>query len=193
MMKNLFSQSPKPDHNVHRHKRNITAAQKISFSAVICALGVIILFLGSVFEVIDITMAALASFLIIVCMIEISGYMPILVFSATTVLAFLMLPNKTVVLIYGLFFGFYPIVKNRLERLPFGLCWIAKFGFFNIILVLYYVFIKNWLFPDIDSIKVYLILLLNVIFFTLDLSQTLFVTAYVKRLRRLLGVHRFFK
>lgn len=193
MMKNLFSRFSKPKYNAPSYKRNITTAQKISFSAVMCAIGVIILFLGSVFEVIDITMAALASFLVIVCMIEISGYMPFLVFLATTVLAFLLLPNKTVVLIYGLFFGFYPIVKNRLEGLPALFCWIAKFAFFNLILWIYYAFIKDWLFPDIDSIRVYLILILNVIFFSLDLAQTLFVTAYVVKLRRMLGVHRFFK
>ncbi len=183
----------KPKYNIHRHKQGITPAQKLSFSAIICALGVVILFLGSVIEVIDITMAAMASFLIIVCMIEVNGYMPLLVYTATSTLAFLLLPNKTVVLIYALFFGFYPILKNRLERLPFALSWISKFAVFNVVIGIYYVFAKKLLFPDIDSIRLYIALLVNVIFFTLDLAQTLFVTAYVKRFRRLFGIHRFFK
>lgn len=183
----------KNSHNVHRHKRNIPPSKKLAFSAILCALGVVILFMGSLIEMIDITMAAMASFLVIVCMIEISGYMPLLVFAVTAVLSFLLLPNKSVVLIYSLFFGFYPVLKNYMERLPFALSWVCKFIVFNFFIGVYYVFAKDLLFPDIDSIKVYLVLLLNVIFFTLDLAQTLFVTAYVNKFRKMLGIHRFFK
>ncbi|MBE6643223.1 MAG: hypothetical protein E7615_06180 [Ruminococcaceae bacterium] len=174
-------------------RNNISTAKKLSFSAISCALGVILLFLGAVIETVDISMAALASFLIVVCMIEMGGYFPFLVYLATATLSFLMLPNKTVVLIYGMFFGFYPILKKYLERLPFVMGWVAKIAVFNVVIALYYVFLREVLFPDIDGIKIYLFLLLNVIFITLDITQTLFVTAYVRRFRKMLGLHRFFK
>ncbi len=177
----------------HNNSNNGSPAKKIAFSAILCSLGVIIMFLGSVIETIDITMAALASFLIIVCMIEVRGYMPLLVFVATSALSFLLLPNKTVVVIYAMYFGFYPMIKSYLERLPMILSWVLKFAVFNIAIGLYYLFLKDVLFPDIESIKLYLILLMNVIFFTLDMAQTLFVTAYVRRFRKMLGIHRFFK
>ena len=168
-------------------------AKNIAFSAILCALGVIIMFLGAVIETIDITMAALASFLVIVCMIEVGGYMPFLVYVSTSTLSFLLLPNKTVAIIYVMYFGFYPIIKKYLERLPIIFSWVAKFAVFNVAIALYYIFLKDVLFPDIDSIKLYLVLLLNVIFFTLDMAQTLFITAYVRRFRKMLGIHRFFK
>ena len=142
---------------------------------------------------IDITMATFASFLIIVCMIEISGYMPYLTYAVTFSLALLLLPNKTVALVYGLFFGYYPILKNFLERLPFAWSWLAKFATFNIAIFSCYFFAKEYIFPDLDSVRMYIVLLLNVIMFTLDLAQTLFVTAYVRKFRRMLGIHRFFK
>ena len=138
-------------------------------------------------------MATLASFLVIVAMIEISSYSPYLVYAVTFVLSLILLPNKAVALIYGLFFGYYPILKNYLERLPAAASWISKFAVFNIAIFACYFFAREFFFPDIDSVKIYLVLLLNVILFTLDLAQTLFVTAYVRKFRKMLGIHRFFK
>ena len=174
-------------------RNNISTTKKLSFSAITCALGVILLFMGAIIETVDISMAALASFLIIACMIEMGGYYPLLVYLATATLSFLLLPNKTVVLIYGMFFGFYPIIKKYLERLPIAMCWIAKITVFNVVIALYYIFLRDVLFPNVEGIKIYLFILLNIIFVTLDITQTLFVTAYVRKFRRLLGIHRFFK
>lgn len=172
---------------------NTPLSKKISFCSILCALSVVILSLGSVIEVVDISTAALASFIVIVAMLELGGYYPFLLYLSTSVLAFLLLPTKTVAFMYILFFGFYPILKKYLERLPFWLSWIAKFAVFNIIIFAYIALAKHLMFPDIDNAKIYLFLLLNVIFFTLDLALTLFVTAYVRRFRRLLQIFRFFK
>lgn len=158
-----------------------------------CALGVIVLFLGAIIEVVDITMAAMASFIIIICVIELGGYWPFLVFSATAVLSFLLLPNKAVVLIYVLYFGFYPIIKKHLERLPRIFSLLAKIAVFNIAILLYYLLLRDVLFADFGSTKWIIVVLFNVIFASLDLVQTMFVTAYVKKFRRTLQIHRFFK
>ncbi len=184
--------------NFHQNKnnkirRNIKNSSKISFSAMMCALSCVILTLGSFIELLDMSMAALASFIIVVCMIELGGYMPHLVYSVTSVLSFLLLPNKTVVLIYVLFFGFYPIVKRYLEQIPRLLSWISKFAVFNILLSLYIHLAKVLFMFDIDTVKVYIVLLLNVIFFTLDMALTLFVVAYANRFRKLLRIDKFFK
>lgn len=176
-----------------KNNNTLSPAKKIAFSAVLCALGVIVLYLGAVIETVDITMAALASFLIIVCMIEVRGYMPFLVFVATAALSLLLLPNKTVVLIYSMYFGFYPILKNLLEKLPVLLSWLLKFAVFNVAIALYYLLLRDVLFPDMGNLKLYILLLMNVIFLTLDLAQTLFVTAYVRRFRKMLGINRIMK
>jgi len=183
----------KKNHNIHRHKRCISKSQKLSFSAIMCALGVVILLVGSIIELVDITMAAIASFLIIICMIELGGYMPWLVYAVTSALGFLLLPNKTVMMIYILFFGFYPILKNYFERLSPIFSWIAKFVVFNIAVVFYYLVIEKLFYVNADSVKSYLLVLVNVIFFTFDLTLTLFVTAYVRKLRKLFQIHKFFK
>ena len=171
----------------------MSLAKKTAFCSIMCALSVVILSLGSVIEIIDITSAALASFIVAVCMIELRSYFPVLLYFATSVLAFLLLPNKTVAFMYIMFFGFYPILKKYLERLRPILSWIAKFIVFNIIIFIYVTVAGNMFFPDANNTKMYLAILLNIVFFTLDFALTVFVTAYVRKLRRVLQLHKFFK
>lgn len=158
-----------------------------------CALSCILLSLGALIEVLDITSAALASFIVVIAVIELGGYYPFLLYLSTSVLSFLILPNKTVAFIYILFFGFYPILKKHLEKLRPLFSFIAKAVIFNGLIFIYYSFIKQFLLYDTNMAKILLIGSLNVIFFTLDFTLTLFVTAYVRRFRQLLQINRFFK
>ena len=157
------------------------------------ALGCAILYLGSLIEVMDMSMAAIASFIVVICMIEVGGYSPYLVYAATSLLSFLLLPNKTVVLIYLMFFGFYPIIKKHLEKT--GRIWspILKLITFNALLFLYMIVAEKLLHISLEEIEFYLIILLNVIFFTLDFALTVFVTAYVVKYRKRLQIDRFFR
>ncbi|MBR6682071.1 MAG: hypothetical protein IKL40_03705 [Clostridia bacterium] len=168
-------------------------AKKISFCAIMSALGCAILYLGSLIEVMDMSMAAIASFLVVICMIEMGGYAPLLVYASTSLLSFLLLPNKTVVLIYLMFFGFYPIIKKHLEKL--GRIWslVLKLITFNALLVLYMIVAEKLLHISLEPVGLYLVILLNVIFFTLDFALTVFVTAYVVKYRKRLQIDRFFR
>ena len=168
-------------------------AKKISFCAIMCALGCAILYLGSLIEVMDMSMAAIASFLVVICMIEMGGYAPVLVYASTSLLSFLLLPNKTVVLIYLMFFGFYPIIKKHLEKL--GRIWslVLKLVTFNTLLFLYMIIAEKLLHISLEPVEFYLVILLNIIFFTLDFALTVFVTAYVVKYRKRLQIDRFFR
>ena len=94
----------------------------LTVSAMLCALSVIILSLGSLIEVLDITTAVLASLLCIYAVIEMGGAYPWLIWPVTSILALLLLPQKTPALFYALFAGFYPILKEKLEKLKVNLC-----------------------------------------------------------------------
>ena len=67
----------------------------LTVCAMLCALSVIILSLGSLIEVLDISVAVFASLLCIYAVIEIGGAYPWLVWLVTSVLALLLLPQKT--------------------------------------------------------------------------------------------------
>ena len=179
--------------NQRKPRSRVPVSKKISFCAVMSALSIVILLFGSLFQSFDITTAAFASFIVIIVMLEMGGCYPYLLYLSTSTLSFLLLPNKTVAFMYICFFGLYPIAKKYLERLPRIYSWIAKFVVFNLIIGAFYLLMKTMFSPEIVQVKIPLILLLNVIFLTLDFAQTLFITAYVRKFRRLLQIYRFFR
>jgi len=174
-------------------KKRISYTKKIAFSSIMCAFGVAVMSIGSFIDTLDITMACICSFIVAVCMIELGGNIPLLVYASTSVLSFLLLPNKSVSLIYILFFGFYPIFKRTAEKLPRLIGWILKFALFNVLIAIYYVAAVKLFHIELESIKIYVVLLLNIIFFSLDIALSLFVTAYVLRFRKILRINKFFK
>jgi hypothetical protein len=53
-------------------------------------------------------------------------------FAATALLGLFLLPQKSVALLYAVFFGYYPIVKSLIERLPSAFArWIWKLLIYN--------------------------------------------------------------
>ena len=95
----------------------------------LCALGVVILGLGAVIEVLDITVAVIASLLTVYAVIEIGGAYPWLIWVVTSIVALLFLPLKTPVLFYAFLTGYYPILKQKIERRMARLpAWALKMG-----------------------------------------------------------------
>ncbi len=110
--------------------------KKLTLGAILSAMGVALLFLGSFIETLDLTMAALASFFCIFAVIELGGIYPWLIFSVTGVLSVILMPYSMTGWFYLFFFGYYPIVKEKLERLPKIFSWILKMLILNVALVI---------------------------------------------------------
>ena len=53
------------------------------------------------------------------------------VYFATAFLSLLLITDKEAALTYALFFGYYPLLKDIIERLPKVVSWILKFVIFN--------------------------------------------------------------
>ncbi len=53
------------------------------------------------------------------------------VYFSTAILSLVLLSDKETALTYTLFFGYYPLIKNILEKLPRILSWLVKFIVFN--------------------------------------------------------------
>lgn len=54
------------------------------------------------------------------------------VYFSTAFLSLLLITDKEAALTYALFFGYYPLVKESIEKLPKALAWILKNVLFNI-------------------------------------------------------------
>ena len=152
----------------------------------LCALGVVLLLLGSVIEVMDIAMAALASLLCIFAVIEYGGAAPWLVFSVTGVLSLILLPNKTPAAMYVVFLGYYPIIKEKLERFKKPIAWVLKEVIFNIALIALFFIVKFLLMPNAsEPLMIYVIafVLFEIAFVLYDIALTRLITLYILRLR----------
>ena len=109
--------------------------RRIAVCGMLSALGVVVILLGSLIEVLDLCTAAIASLLCVLVMIEYGRGYPWAVYAATSILALLLAPQKNPALIYAIF-GFYPIVKAYIERLPRVLSDVVKGGIFLLLEVL---------------------------------------------------------
>ena len=150
------------------------------------ALGVVLLYLGSVVEVVDISMAVIASLFCVFAVIEYGGSAPWLVFSVTAVLSLILLPNKTPAVMYAFFFGFYPILKEQFEKMKSVTAWILKEIVFNVALVLIFFAVKYLLtIPDmLFTMYVILVVGCEVVFVLYDIALTRLISLYVYRLRK---------
>lgn len=54
------------------------------------------------------------------------------VYFSTSVLSLLLITDKEAALTYALFFGYYPLIKDIIEKLPKAVAWILKFVLFNL-------------------------------------------------------------
>lgn len=159
----------------------------LAVSAILTALGVIILSLGSLIEVLDLSTAVLASILCVYAMIEMGGAYPWMIWLATAILSALLLPLKTPAFFYALFFGYYPILKAYLERLPGPVEWILKLVSLHASLVLIWLLFKIFI-PSEPETETHgmLYLLYGMIlcgFFLYDYVLTKLITLYLRRLR----------
>ncbi len=160
--------------------------KRLTVCAMLSALGVVLLYLGSVIEVVDLSMAVLASLACVFAVIEYGRSAPWLVFAVTAVLSVLLLPNKSPAVMYTLFFGYYPILKEKLEKLAKPLCWLLKEIVFNTALVLLLIFMRSLLIiPAGISPVLYLIaiVLCEAVFILYDIAMTRLISFYVYKLR----------
>ena len=157
----------------------------------LAALGVVFLAIGALIEVLDISMAVIASICVIIAVIEYGKGASWMVFGVTSLIAFIIVPSKLPVIFYALFFGFYPILKEILERRNKIICWILKELIFNvclaIILVIYFMlFFQNNLKIPIDFhwLVVSVIALCEIVFIIYDIALSKMISFYIFNIRR---------
>lgn len=166
------------------NRRNET--RTLVIAAAVAALGVITLTLGAVVQVLDLSVAVIASLFVVFAVIELGGKYPYLVYAVTALLSMLLLPVKSAPLIYLCFTGYYPIIKAKLEKRcgRTALCWLLKILIFNAVLaavVLIGVFVLH---VPVPSVRYYWLLpLLTPVFVLYDVALTRLITFYLVRLR----------
>ena len=168
--------------------------RRLTTAATLAALGVVLLALGSLVEVLDLSMAAIASLAVTFAVIELKGKYPLFIYLVTAFLSLLLLPIKTPALFYACFAGYYPILKALFEghfsRPVSGLFKLLTFLAATALTVVLGV---KLLFPFGFSWQGWyavLALPLALVFGVYDLALTRLITFYLRRLRGRFGFLR---
>ena len=165
----------------------------LTASAMLAALGAILLGIGSFVEMLDLTTAALASFLCIYAVIELGGAYPWMIWGVTSLLGLLLLPQKSPAVFY-LFIGCYPMIKEKLEKLPRVPCLLLKLAVLHVMMVLAWLVMRLFFPAEAQLGFGWMLLALYVLglaaFLIYDFALTRLITFYLRRLRDRLGLKK---
>ena len=169
------------------NESNAQRTKRLAVCAMLSALGVVILGIGSLVSVMDISMAVIASLFCVFAVIEYGGASPWLIFVVTGVLS-LLLPQKAPAAMYLLFFGYYPIIKEKLEKKKKAVAWILKEAIFQValavmLLLYHFVFLSPGTTPP-WTMYVLLAVIAEVVFPIYDIALTRLITLYLFQLRK---------
>lgn len=93
------------------------AAARTALAGMLAALGVVVLFAGYATGVMDLTALCVTSVLTAVAVVELGGAYPYMVWGVTSVISFVILPDKSLAAGYLLFGGIYPVLKLYFEQI----------------------------------------------------------------------------
>ena len=143
----------------------------------------------------DLVATGAASVTVALSKTELRGKYPFLIYAVTGFLLFLFFPGATVTLYYIMFFGYYPIVRDLLVKLPKAVCLSLKFLIFNAAIVAIYFIMEALLLSESADAEGYLIPALwfvaNIFFAVFDYSLDIFMMAYIRVFRKKWGIDKF--
>lgn len=169
--------------------RKKSSAAKVAYPAVLGALALILVYLGSIAPTGNWGVIAAAGLLPAAAVISVGLKAGLLCWAGVSILAFLLVPDKFCVLLFGALFGLYPIVKSLIERLrKKSLEYVLKLIFFNIAFTVIYLTMAAAVaasLPQALTASVWVLYLgANVAFLLYDYGFSRLIALYMVRFQR---------
>ncbi len=156
--------------------------KKLTTSAVITAMAVLLNCIASVFSTMSYTIIAISGILIAFLVSECGMRYSLLAYVAASVLCFILTPDKSCALLFIILFGAYPISKSVIEKRTSPVSgWIIKLIYANVLLVvLYLLFTRLFLAKPPVSVFMYLVgfAVYNFAFVAYDVCMSKLVLIY---------------
>ncbi len=169
---------------------------KPAFRAAMCgmvtALSVVLMFLGGVMYIFAYIVPFFLGVMLYIFKKTFKASDAFAVYVSTSVLSILFVPDKECALMFILFFGYYPLLKDRIDKIhPAFFRWVVKFLIFNAS-----VFVIEWLcvvlfnIPFFDdgvfslTILITFTVLMNVLFVFFEVLLRNGLIFYEKRLKK---------
>lgn len=159
----------------------------ITLGGILAALTVILLYAESVIPGGKLSLYALSSFFSAVMVIEGGIKTGWVFYLVTSLLAFIIVPDKPGLVPYFIFFGIYGIIKSYIERVgKIVIEYILKILFFNICLALAYVIVKAFFITTLSGSipMIFIIIAMEIVFIIYDYVYTLFIHYYFERIKK---------
>lgn len=168
-------------------KKNI---RKTAFSAIFTALSTVLIVIGGLFDILDLTVAAASSFIICIAMLEIKGKYPLLIYFATSVLCAFIMPMTTATIYYIALFGYYPILRVYLKRLGKWSSRLLGLSIFNAAMIILVTVFRTVFAMQNEPKLMYVILFVsaNIFYFVYDYAIDVFAFIYVKKLKKIFKI-----
>jgi hypothetical protein len=161
---------------MYRTSKNTT---NVSRGGLFTALSVIFIYISTLLPINKLYFLAIASCIIPISIIKTSVKNTVVVYLATSIISLLICGPKASVILYGIFFGVYGIIKYYIEKLRnFITEVILKLLFFNIVLsVLLYLYKLMFMGTFKISISIYIFISgAEVVFLIYDYILTIFIS-----------------
>ena len=136
----------------------------------------------------------LAGALLFPVVIEVGSRTAVLVYISVSLLSVFLVPDKEAVMLFVVFFGYYPILKEKMEKLrPLWVERVVKFLVFNAsvtlgyYITLYVIGVARMIedFGEAGTIFMIIMLLMgNAFFFLYDIALTRYISLYLYRFRK---------
>lgn len=161
----------------------MSRAKKVAFAGIMTALCVIFLFIGSLFQTLDLSAAAFAGVIITFTLTELGKGWSFGVYAAASILAIILLPYKTPAAVFALFCGFYPILKVYLNKIkPIWLSYAARLLCFNVCLAALMLLSKSFFTVDDELLELGLFIypFASIVFLVYDFAMERLSVYYLK-------------
>ena len=156
----------------------------------LAALQLVLLYLGTIMPSWKLALTALAGIINAAVLIECGVGSSVLSFVAVSALSALILPQKSLALLYIAFFGYYPLLKSAAEHIRNRVFeWTAKLAVFNVACAICMAALRFGFITDISLPEVALVFLwlgLNVVFIIYDIGLTRLISLYIQRIHKTL-------
>jgi hypothetical protein len=170
----------------------VKTSSKAALGGMLAALSVVIMLMTLAFPFLSITLPVLAGLILLIAVIEGGAVLSLEIYAVVSIISLLLLADKQAALFYAVFFGYYPVIKEKTERLKNRLLeWLIKLVVYNMALTIFY-FAAEILFgiglEDFAAFGKYALIaffiILNIVFVMYDFVFTKIITVYMLSIRR---------
>lgn len=173
-------------------------AYKIAFSGISSALCVIIMFMTGIFPALSIVLPMTAGLIVLITSSELSINWALLTYISTSILSLIITFDKEAVLIFIMFFGYYPVLRFIINNIKSKkIRWILKFLVFNTAIFFFFIFTTYILkitafLEEIKSIGKYgipaILGMANLTFVLYEYNLDIFYEIYNRRIKPVLKI-----